>query len=333
MEFGIFDHVDRSGLPLAAFYEMRLKLCALYDRGGFRSYHVAEHHSTPIGMAPSPSVYLAAVAQRTRQLRFGPLVYLLPLYHPLRLLEEICMLDQMSGGRFELGVGRGVSPIEVGFYGLKPEDRVPVYAEALAVLRAGLADPTIDFAGEHYKFDDVPLQFTPFQKPHPPIWVGVERPDSAERAGRAGFNWISAQPVGEVTTLTKTYREAFAAEHGARALPLMGLLRFIVIADTDDEALAVARRAYPKWQQSLTHLPRTYGYATQNPRPPEFDAIRDGGRGIAGAPETVRDILRAQLAESGANYCVGQFAFGDLTFDEARRTIDLFVREVMPALA
>src|SRR6187200_1571223 len=97
LEFGIFDHLDDNGVPLADLFEARLKLTEQYDRAGFRSYHIAEHHSTPLGMAPSPSVFLAAVAQRTKRLRFGPLLYALPLYHPLRMIEEICMLDQMSG--------------------------------------------------------------------------------------------------------------------------------------------------------------------------------------------------------------------------------------------
>ena len=113
MDFGIFDHLDRGPVPLRTYYEDRLKLIEGYDRAGFYAYHVAEHHSTPLGMAPSPNVFLAAVAQRTRRLRFGPLVYALPLYHPLRLVEEICMLDQMSGGRPELGFGRGSSPLEL----------------------------------------------------------------------------------------------------------------------------------------------------------------------------------------------------------------------------
>lgn len=332
MEFGIFDHVDRSGGELGAFYEARLRLAEAYDRLGFRSYHIAEHHSTPVGMAPSPALYLAAVAQRTRRLRFGPLVYLLPLYHPLRLIEEVAMLDQMSGGRFELGVGRGVSPIEVGFYGVKPDDRTAIYRETLEILRQGLAHQTVDYQGEIYRFRAVPLQLAPLQRPHPPIWVGVERPDSAERAAREGFNWISAHPVAEVRALTDTYRRVFAAEHKGAALPLMGLARFIVLAPTEDEALAIARRAYPKWQQSLTHLPRRYGVPTQNPRPPEFDQIRNGGRGIAGTPATVAAELRAQLEQSGANYCVGQFAFGDISLDEALRTIELFAAEVMPRL-
>src|ERR1700680_2470127 len=104
MEFGVFDHLDRTDQALGDYYSARLPIIEAYDRLGFFCYPVAEHHATPLGMAPSPSVFLAAVAQRTRRLRFGPLVYALPLYHPLRLIEEICMLDQMSGGRFELGV-------------------------------------------------------------------------------------------------------------------------------------------------------------------------------------------------------------------------------------
>src|SRR4029077_4967360 len=121
MKFGVFDHLDRNDLPLQAFYAERLKIVEAYDRCGFHGYHPAELHSTPLGLAASPSVFLAAVAQRPRKLRFGPLVYTLPLHHPLRVVEEICMLDQMSGGRLDLGVGRGISPIETAYFGVNPE--------------------------------------------------------------------------------------------------------------------------------------------------------------------------------------------------------------------
>ena len=138
MRFGVFDHLDDGGVPLGRLFEERLKLIEAYDRAGFYGYHLAEHHNTPLGYAPSPGVFLAAVAQRTRRLRFGPMVYLLPLYHPLRLIDEICMLDQMSSGRFLFGVGRGVSPIEVGFFGADPARGMQQFAEALDVVRLGL---------------------------------------------------------------------------------------------------------------------------------------------------------------------------------------------------
>ena len=106
MEFGVFDHLDKNDRPLARYYSERLELIAAYERAGFYAYHVAEHHLTDLGMAPSPSVFLAAVAARTTRLRFGPMIFAAPLYHPLRLLQEICMLDQLSGGRLEIGFGR-----------------------------------------------------------------------------------------------------------------------------------------------------------------------------------------------------------------------------------
>src|SRR6266436_6692937 len=134
MEFGIFDHLDRSPSSLADYYEERLAIVELFDRAGFHAYHLAEHHGTPLGMAPSPSVFLAAVAQRTKRLRFGPMVYALPLYHPLRLIEEICMLDQMSGGRLEIGFGRGSVPAELIYYGQKPEEAQQVYAEVIELI-------------------------------------------------------------------------------------------------------------------------------------------------------------------------------------------------------
>jgi alkanesulfonate monooxygenase SsuD/methylene tetrahydromethanopterin reductase-like flavin-dependent oxidoreductase (luciferase family) len=105
LQFGIFDHLDDNGIPLADLFETRRKLIEQYDRVGFRSYHIAEHHSIPLGMAPSPSVFLAAAAQRSKRLRFGPLLYVTPMYHPLRVAEEVVMLDDMSHGRLELGLG------------------------------------------------------------------------------------------------------------------------------------------------------------------------------------------------------------------------------------
>src|SRR6202521_2273583 len=168
MKFGVFDHVDRADLPLGEHYENRLKLIEAYDRLGIRTYHLAEHHSTPLGMAPSPSVFLAAVAQRTRRLRFGPLVYTLSLHHPLRVVEEICMLDQMSGGRLEVGVGRGISPHEVAYYGVDPAKAQAMYVEALQVILAGLTHKTLSFAGEFYRFRDVPIELEPVQRPYPP---------------------------------------------------------------------------------------------------------------------------------------------------------------------
>ena len=191
MEFGVFDHLDRNDLPLKDFYEARLKLIEAYERAGFYAYHLAEHHSTPIGLAPSPSVFLSAVAQRTKRLRFGPLVYALPVHHPLRLIEEICMLDQLSGGRLEIGFGRGSSPVEIEFYGPDPTKAHAVYTEATEVILRGLTQKTLNYQGEHFSFKDIPMELEPLQKPHPPMWYGVHSVEAAERAAHQGLNIVS----------------------------------------------------------------------------------------------------------------------------------------------
>src|SRR5258706_6258420 len=143
MEFGVFDHLDLGDRPHERFYRERLEIVEAYERAGFYSYHVAEHHLTPLGMAPSPSVFLAAVAQRTRRLRFGPMVYVTPLYHPLRLLEEICMLDQMSGG----GLGNAFGPRALAARGplfdVDPAQTEKLHQETVAFILDGLREGAV----------------------------------------------------------------------------------------------------------------------------------------------------------------------------------------------
>src|SRR5260370_37797289 len=126
LKFGVFDHMDDAGHGLARQFEERLQLAEACEAARFRAYHVAEHHGTPHGIASSPNLFLAAMAQRTTRLRFGPLVMLLNLYHPLRAFEEISMLDQISGGRVEFGLGRGGPPPELRLFvgdGAAAQDR------------------------------------------------------------------------------------------------------------------------------------------------------------------------------------------------------------------
>jgi alkanesulfonate monooxygenase SsuD/methylene tetrahydromethanopterin reductase-like flavin-dependent oxidoreductase (luciferase family) len=333
MEFGVFDHLDRSDLPLGEFYEARLKLIEAYERAGFYAYHVAEHHSTPIGMAPSPSVFLAAIAQRTKTLRFGPMVYALPLHHPLRLIEEICMVDQLSGGRLEIGFGRGSSPTENALYGQDPALAHEMYTEGRELILRGLTHKTLSFEGKHYQFKDVPMELEPLQKPHPPMWYGVHSVEAAERGAEQNLNMVSLDSAKDTRSFYDAYRALWGRLHGAKPTPKLGLSRFIVIADSDHEALTVARRAYPVWHRNFYYLARLSGRLPAHPRAPEFGTMMDIGQAVAGKHNTVRQFLQAQLDESAANYLVGQFAFGDLTLAESLRTVALFKHDVMPKLS
>ena len=334
MKFGIFDQHDASGRALPEHYAQRLALAELYDDLGFHIYHMSEHHSTPLSTTPSPSVFLAAVAQRTKRIRLGPLVYILPLYNPLRLVEEICMLDGLSNGRFEIGIGRGASPHEVRFMGVPAEQALDVYREAHDIVMQGLTRQRLDYRGTHFAYDGVPVALQPVQKPHPPVWYVAGSADSAIWPARQGYNVIASGPLERVRAVAAAYRAEYAKMgRGAAARPLVGLNRFVVVAESDGQAKDIASRAWKPFVASFWRLWRDFGGspATMN-LPESIDPVIAGGGAIVGSPETVRRILGEQIAQTRVTYFEGSFVFGDMSFDEARHSIELFAREVMPAL-
>ena len=333
MKFGVFDHMDDAGVPQGQLYADRLRLVEAYDRAGLYGYHLAEHHATPLGLAASPSLFLAAMAQRTTRLRFGPMVYLLPFHHPLRLIEEVCMLDQMSGGRFELGVGRGVSPFETAAYALDFAQTQQMYHEAFQVLLKGLASDELTFEGKFYRFDKVPMVLRPVQRPHPPLWYGTTIPENADWPAANDVNIVS---LGLRATIRPIFERYLAVRQklGKDTSMLYGVGRHVVVADTDAEALAIARRAYPRWRNSFRWL---FARNNAEPRigglyPMTWDELQAVDNGIAGSPQTVRDFIKAEIETTGPNYFVSWLAFGDMTLNEALHSVELLSREVMPGL-
>ncbi len=339
LEFGIFDHLDRPGPDLAAHYADRLELVAAADAAGFYGYHVAEHHGTPIGTAPSPGVWLAAVAARTARLRFGPLVYLLPFYNPLRLVEEICMLDNIGQGRFMLGVGRGVSPFEGGFFGIDNAESPYRFAEALEAVLGGLTSDRFVHRGEFYKINNVPMELKPYRKPYPPLWYGLGSERSVGLPARHGMNVVMLGPTERLGHVAARYREAWEAEAGApwRAnspvkAPMIGASRHLVIAKTDDEAIRLARPAYARWYRSLTQLSTSHGFR-QLTSIGDFDEARRVGVVLCDSARTVHAELERQVKEMRVNYLVFQLSFGDLGLAAARHSLDAVAADIMPALA
>src|ERR1700690_3338486 len=204
--FGIFDHLERREVALEQLYEERLQLLEAADRAGIFCYHLAEHHATPLGMAPSPNLFLTAVAMRTRKIHMGPLVYLLPLYHPMRLIEEISMLDQMSGGGLAVGVGRGVSPYELAHFDVGFLESREIFEESLKVIVQGLRERRISHRGEHYKFAGAPVEVAPKQKPNPPLWYGASTPEGLMFAARHRMQIVTGGPNSIVKGTALAYR-------------------------------------------------------------------------------------------------------------------------------
>lgn len=336
LKFGLFDHLDSDGTPLGEMLEKRLRLVELMDQEGFYGFHMAEHHATPLGWVPSPSVFVSAAFQRTRRLRIGPLVYVLPMYHPLRVYEEVCMLDHMSGGRLMFGVGRGAALVEHQRYGIDPQHAPAMYHEAFAVIMKACESDVLNFEGTYYSFKDYLVQNKPVQRPHPPVWYGAPNAEAVGWAAPNAVNVVSLGPAARARAITDRYRKDWAAlGRNSADIPMMGITRHIVVAATDSEAKEIARPAYAVWREAIEMLWVRSGipFPLTPVYPKRWDDLEAIGHGVAGSPSTVRDYIAALQAESGVNYVLGQMMFGTMPFDQAAASVTLFAREVMPAFA
>jgi alkanesulfonate monooxygenase SsuD/methylene tetrahydromethanopterin reductase-like flavin-dependent oxidoreductase (luciferase family) len=334
--FGIFDHQERREDTLGALYDGRLRLLKMADEAGFYCYHLAEHHATPLGMAPSPSLFLAAAIQHTKRIRLGPLVYLLPLYHPLRLIEEICMLDHMSNGRLEIGVGRGVSPFEQAYFGVPFLHSRAMFQEALEMVVAGLRQERLSYQGRHYECVDVPIELHPKQTPNPPFWYGVVNPNSLQFAAERGMHMASGGPNNGLKKLTAQYQDMWSQNRDNPLnlnphieAPKMGALRHIFVAETDQEAETIATPAYKKHYDNIEKLWLDFGVA-HTLFTPDLDVARSRDVAIVGSPSRVQDAIASFFETSGCNYILGSFAWGGLTQTQSERSMELFATQVMP---
>ena len=336
LEFGIFDHLERLDIPLEQLYAERLDLIAAAETAGFFCYHLAEHHATPLGCAPSPSVFLAAVAARTHRIHFGPLVYLLPLYEPMRLAEEICMLDQLSGGRLEVGVGRGVSPFELAYFNVNFLESRAMFDEALQILVAALRNRKVSFQGKYYRYADAPLELAPKQKPNPPLWYGASTPSAIAYSARHGMNVVTGGPNAILKASFDAYRSMREASRNSDGdlnpqveAPKFGGIRHCFVAKTDAEALEIARPAYRQYYANIVKLWRDFG-TVPTIFTDDVDRAIHGDAAIVGSPATVREKVAAYAEQSGCNYLVLSFAWGSLTHEQYRHSLDLFASEVLP---
>jgi alkanesulfonate monooxygenase SsuD/methylene tetrahydromethanopterin reductase-like flavin-dependent oxidoreductase (luciferase family) len=334
MKFGIFDQNDRSGLPLAEQYEQRLSMAELYDATGFHCFHMSEHHTTPLSTTPSQSVFISALIQRTTRLRFCPLVYLLPIHHPLRLAEEICMLDHLSRGRFEFGIGRGASPHELQAFGVDAATAPQMYAEAFEIIQRYFSSDALNYQGKFWRFDDVPVEMHPYQKPYPQVWYALASPDSTVWPAQHNVNIVCGGPVARIRAISDRYRaERAKAFPKAEEERLIGVNRYILVADTDREALELGRATWPVFYRNFMKLWHKHGTQPVNAKlPPDFDQLIESGHAAVGSPETVHDELARQITEGGLNYLIGSFNFGNIAHADVKASVQLFAEKVMPSL-
>lgn len=293
-------------------------------------------------MVPVPGLFLSAVARATERIRLGPLTYLLPLYSPLRLIEEICMLDHLSHGRLDLGVGRGVSPYEMNYHNVDMASSIEVFNECLEATVKGLTNDRLTFKGKHFNYTDVPMVLRPLQQPYPPIWYPSSSEFGANLAGENGYDFVTLGGLERGKQAIDTYKKAYAKRSGPNVpgsgLPggtAIGILRQVVLADTEADAMKIARPAYDRWYDNLTKLQRdnVNGPNITAHMPKNIDEGIAAKAAIVGTPDKVVAELKSQIEFLGVNYMILGCYIGTIAYEHAMRSIDLFAREVMPKLA
>jgi alkanesulfonate monooxygenase SsuD/methylene tetrahydromethanopterin reductase-like flavin-dependent oxidoreductase (luciferase family) len=345
MKIGLFDHVEDAGRPLSTLFDERLTFAQAADEAGFYCLQLAEHHSSPLNLVPSPSVYMGALARVTRRMRIGPLVYLLPLYTPLRLIEEICMLDHLSHGRIEIGIGRGVSPYELKFHHVDHSQSREIFEDAFQCIARGLTTDQLTYKGRFYNYENVPIVLRPLQQPYPAFWYASSSATGSTFAGEQGLHFVTLGPTAAAKANIDIYRAALAKRGGPvqpksefKGGAAIGISRYIFVGDTDAEAHRIGKPAVERHLSHVNWLLHKHGESTfTNRLNAAFGATYEDciaqGFVIAGTPDKVRAQIEAQVATLGINYLLAYMFLGAMSLDEALRSLSLFRTEVMPHIA
>jgi alkanesulfonate monooxygenase SsuD/methylene tetrahydromethanopterin reductase-like flavin-dependent oxidoreductase (luciferase family) len=356
MKFSHFSHIwAKPGMTPQQRYEQLWRELALCDETGFDHAFCVEHHFRPDeSWMSSPSLYAVGAGARTRRLRIGPMGYIVPLYHPLRLAEDIAIVDQMLGGRMELGLVPGINADYFRPFGLDYSQRKSPTLEFVDYLRAAFGDTQpFSFHGQEFHTDNAEISVLPIQRPHPPLWMMSRDPQTLDFCAKRGINpgYFLVYPRADAAPRYRKFLADWQAAGWPRK-PNIAYSTVIYVDESDDKALDIA----------LFRASRAYeGFLPQATSGESFEervAIFAGmfvGRGEPGASEIMRNVFNPDYllkhdlvfigspdtvaakiraaAEAGLfNTIMGEFNFADLPEPELMRSIRLFGEKVIPAL-
>jgi len=332
--FGIFDSFDLGESSPGQVIASRLDFAVAAEAAGIGHYHVTEHHGTPLSVCPSPNLFLAALSQRTTTMRMGALVHVLPAYEPLRLAEEIAILDQLTNGRLDVGVGSGISPYELAYFGIDAAEARDRYTETLAAVTGALATGRLTHRGVLLRDYDVELSVGAVQRPHPPLWYASSNTRSAEWAAANDVNFVGKWSGGSFAPAVQAYWQTWQDKqegHPGSQPPRVGAAAHVYIGATDADAAERFRKAgavHFEHLLSLWHKNGNHAFDFMA----DLDAGMASGNALVGSAQTVRDLLTEQVAQAPVNYFEATLAFGDLTPEEAHANLAAFAETVMPAV-
>jgi alkanesulfonate monooxygenase SsuD/methylene tetrahydromethanopterin reductase-like flavin-dependent oxidoreductase (luciferase family) len=323
--FSVLDHYPPErhpghGRSIGELYRENLAQAALADELGYDSFFVAEHHFDSYGVVPNTAVWLAAAAMRTRRIRLGPAISVLPFRDPRQVAEDFAMLDQLAGGRLVMGVGSGYLRHEFEGFGVDGATKRERFDEALALVRRLWAGETVTHHGRFWSFDQVAINVRPLQA-EVPLYVAVLRREAAYHVGRAGHDillvpYATVERFAEIGELLAEFRRG-AREAGRPQADAVVALHAHV-AESDAAARASAAEAFDLYVATRRYARRQ-----------TYDDIMASGLSLMGSVATVTDKLVA-LHGMGVTHVMLLQSFGGLVPAEVARSMRSFAADVLP---
>ena len=339
MEFGTFLLLQSpSAEPTDVAYRRGVEITQAAEALGFRNMWLAEHHFSTYGYISRPVMFALHLADRTKTIRIGTAVIVVPLHHPLIVAEEIATADILSGGRLDVGLGRGYQHYEFERLGLDLAESRTRWEEAVDVILLALSGKTFTYEGRHFKIPETTVYPQPVQRPHPPIWVTAQSPESVEATVRRGFNLLTGGfgvPLERMGEFRRQF-DRLLSEVKPPQVPQVGVQRAVYVTDTVADARAAAEEA--RWNMRVTLSLRNHyekvdhgrAVAVPAPKEPDTDDLLDRFL-VIGTPDTViRQIQRVQEMV-GITHFNCSFWFGDIEHPRIMKSMALFAREVLPA--
>ena len=341
MKFGLFllAHSAEKA-PAAEVYRNLLEQARLADRLGFAVVWLAEHHFSSYGYGPNPLLTALKVADATEHVRVGTAVIVLPLHNPLYVAEQIAQVDQFTGGRLEVGFGSGYQEYEFSRWGVPLSEKGERFSEALEIVRRALTDRTLSHEGKYYHFPETTLFPEPFQKPTPPLWVAVQRPEAIAWAVRGGYQCISGGSSAPSDRLEASW-VAFRDGVNAAGMPWpreFAIQAQVYVGESEEDAREQLHHAI--WHLRMTGPLHNNTQVVEDGRilefpqagEPSLDALYDRYV-FFGTADRVAERLDGLLATTGVTYLNCVMAMGRLEHHKVMASMERFATQVAPRFA
>ena len=338
MQFGTFLLMPSpSARPSEEVYSRGIEVAQAAEELGYRSIWLAEHHFSNYGYLSRPLILATHIAAKTTRLRVGTAVVVLPLHHPLVVAEEIATADLLSGGRLDLGLGRGYQRYEFERLGMDLDESRPRWEEAVEILMKAFTEESFSFQGQYYSFPETTVLPKPLQKPFPPVWVVGQSPQSIDAAVRRGFNVLTggaAFSIDRIVEIRKLFDEA-VAKYKPVITPSFSVQSKVYVADDEEEAQRMAQEGLWNMRVALSlRLNKgkvVRGRVTALPMEgePSIQELLEQFLMFGTVEQCIQRVQRLR-DEVGIDHLNCDFWHGDTPHDKVLRSMERFASEVIP---